>query len=68
MPPQPFVLLLNECLLLLFISLRLSPETFGYILVYRLPFFCTTAAFEIIDQFLTEFHVTQTNIFSVDLQ
>jgi hypothetical protein len=31
------VLLLNECLLfLLFVSLRLSPETFGYTLVFRL--------------------------------
>jgi hypothetical protein len=27
------VLLLDECILLLFIALRLSPETFGYLLV-----------------------------------
>jgi hypothetical protein len=33
LPPQPLVLLLNECLFLLFISLWLSPETFGYTLV-----------------------------------
>jgi len=31
LPPQHFVLLLNECLF----HYRLSPKTFGYTLVYK---------------------------------
>jgi hypothetical protein len=34
LPTWPFVLLLNVCLLLLFISLWFSPETFGYVLIF----------------------------------